>query len=165
MVTTTTGSTVTKRLFLLACAAAALSGCLHANVKPATPKAFAAEVDPDAGDDGTIFRAINPEGVAYRVRLQDNKPKGSALFWRDALKKHLTDAGYILVKTGKVKAGKHAGYYLDLLAPTAEGTFRFMVSVFTSGGDIILAEAAGDQTEFQGAEADVMKAIEAIRIN
>jgi len=152
----------------LALAAALLaSGCkmTGGGVRPAAPKGFAAEVDPDDGDQGVVYRALSPDGVAFRVRVVDQEPKAKLTFWRDSVKQQLLEQGYKLKSSTSVKASGKTGYQLDFLAPLQDADFRFVVAMFERGDEIVLVEAAGDQKTFQKVQKQVKDAIASLKLN
>jgi hypothetical protein len=113
-------------------------------------------------DDWCQFRAVSPDGVMYRVRTEENDPPADLDFWREALKKRMTDAGYKVVADGDVEAGQRPGYLLDLAAPVGQEDYSYLVAVFVDSGDLIIAEAAGEVTRLAERRDAVIEAIRQI---
>jgi hypothetical protein len=110
------------------------------------------------------LRAVSPDGVLYRVRSEDNEPLADLEFWRQALRRHMVDAGYRLLDEGDVEADGVNGYLLELAAPLGEQDYAYLVALFVVGDELILAEAAGEVTRFQARREAIVEAVRTIEL-
>lgn len=108
------------------------------------------------------FRAVSPEGVVYRVRTVDNKPRADLEFWREALRKRMLDAGYRLLAEDDVRTGNLDGYRLELAAPVGEQDYAYLVAIFVLGDELLVAESAGEVSRFQTVREAVLEAVRTI---
>ncbi len=122
------------------------------------PAGFAAY---DHGDD---FRAVSSDGVVFRVREVDNEPEADLPFWREALKKRMGDAGYVIVADGDVRAKGRLGYLLQMAAPHGTHDYLYWVALFHAGDELVLVEAAGEASRLGGHKDDLLAAISALEI-
>lgn len=128
-----------------------LSAC--GSFDAAAPKGFAVY------HDGADYRAVSPEGVVYRVRSEANDPEADLAFWREALTKRMSDAGYIVVGEEPVKSRNGEGHLLELAAPLGARDYAYAVAVFVADDDIVIVEAAGEVTTFKEKRGDIVAAI------
>lgn len=110
------------------------------------------------------FKAVSPDGVIYRVRSEPNKPAAELPFWREALKKRMLDAGYAFMAESDLTAGADKGYLLELAAPQGSMDYAYLIGLFVDGGDIVIAEAAGEVTKLQPRRADIVEAMRNIEL-
>lgn len=115
-----------------------LSGCMNMNAT--APKGFAQY------DKGKDFRAVSSEGILYRVRKEENYPKADLSFWKEALKKRMTDSGYTFLSDASIKANATEGYLLELAAPFGQLDYAYLIAIFVHGNSIYIAEATGEVT-------------------
>ena len=118
------------------------------------PKGFAVY------DDGADYRAVSPDGVVYRVRSEDNAPEAGLPFWREALTKRMSDAGYLVIGGEPVKAGTVDGHLIELAAPLGNKDYGYAVAVFVAGDDIVIVEAAGEGALLKEKRGDIIAAIQ-----
>jgi hypothetical protein len=109
------------------------------------------------------FAAVSPDDVLFRVRTMKNKPRADLDFWTEALRKRLLDAGYRLTEEGKIPSAGPEGRYLELVAPDGERDARWIVALFVEGGQITVAEAAGEAAKFTGRREAVLQALRALK--
>ncbi len=137
-------------LFVLVGAAA----CVDA----AVPAGFA-EFD----DDRLQVRAVSANGVMFRVRSEENEPEAELSFWREALKKRMLDAGYALVNEGELTMGGKPAYLLELAAPVGIEDYTYLLGITVRGGDILIAEAAGEVTRLAAHRPAILTAFASVR--
>lgn len=128
-----------------------LSAC--SSFEASAPKGFAVY------DGGSDYRAVTSDGVVYRVRSEDNEPQADLTFWREALTKRMSDAGYVVIGDEPVKCRNGEGHLLDLAAPLGTRDYGYTVAVFVVGSDIVIVEAAGEVATFKEKRADIVAAI------
>ena len=114
-----------------------LAGCVTPSVSMETPDRFA------AFDDADVVRAVSPEGVLMRARSVPNEPAQTLDFWVEALQRHLTESGYLLVAREPFNAASGPGVLLEWLAPVAEEDWIYLTAVTVAGDRIALVESAG----------------------
>lgn len=135
-------------------AALALAAC--SSFEAQAPKGFAVY------DDGDDYRAVSSDGVVYRVRSEDNEPEAALPFWREALAKRMSDAGYLVIGGEPVKAGAVEGHLLELAAPLGNRDYAYAVAVFVAGDDIVIVEAAGEAALLKEKRGDIVAAIQGL---
>jgi hypothetical protein len=108
------------------------------------------------------FRAVSADGVTYRVRTEDNEPPASLAFWKEALKKRMVDAGYAFVSESDTKLGDREAYYLELAAPVGPEDYSYAVAIALDGGDLVIAEAAGEVTRFAAHKDAILAAFKEV---
>ncbi len=119
----------------------ALAACTNFSVKK--PAGFAEIVTP--GIRETMYKAVSPEGMLYRVRTLDNYPKQDLEFWSNALKNHLQEEGYALTVDGEsFQAGKHAGMLFEWALPYGQTSYLYLTAIVVSDEKIAVAEAAAE---------------------
>jgi hypothetical protein len=128
--------------------------CLGVGAK--APEGFA-EIE-----EWTAFRALSAEGIMYRVRTEEHEPEAKLDFWKEALKKRMLDAGYAFVSDKEIKLGNTPGYFLELAAPVGQEDYTYAMAIAVRGGDIVIAEAAGEVTRFAKHKDAVLAAMQAI---
>ena len=112
------------------------------------------------------FRAASADGVIFRVREAKNKPEAELAFWKEALSNRMRDAGYTFLSDGEIKAAKdHPGYLIALSAPVGPVDYSYLVSVFVSGSQVVIAEAAGDVTKLEAHKAAILAAMSKLEID
>jgi hypothetical protein len=142
-------------LFLLVLTAV---GCVPLE-KISTPDGFARYSE--TGE----FKAVSPEGVVFRVRSEDNRPRAELPFWKEALKKRMLDAGYIFLREASVTADAEPGYLLELTAPYGQQDFTYLVAVFVRPEKIVIVEAAGEVADLAGRREAILEAIKGLKLN
>jgi hypothetical protein len=146
----------TEHLGLTAALLAGLSTAACLGVDAKAPAGFA-ELD-----EWTQLLALSAEGIIYRVRTEENEPEAKLDFWQEALKKRMVDAGYAFVAEAEVELGKTPGYYLELAAPVGQEDYTYAMAIAVRGGDIVIAEAAGEVSRFAKHKPAVLAAMQAI---
>jgi len=111
---------------------------------------------------GKAFRAASPDDVLFRVRTERHRPDATLAFWKEALRKRMTDAGYRFLSERDVKAGTTPGYLLELTAPLGVDDALYLVAVFPAGRRLVVVEAAGEVSEAKARLDVILAAIAAI---
>jgi hypothetical protein len=144
--------------------AAALLGALSAGCSsyhPAVPDGFGQY------PRGSVFksplRAVSPDGVLFTVRTEKNKPKADLSFWREALKTRMAQAGYRVAADTTCSMKGSPGALVKLAAPVGNQDYFYWIAftLSASGGDILVAEAAGESKLFLARQDAILKAMEA----
>lgn len=119
-----------------------------------------------AFEPGKSYRAVSPDGVLFRVRAADNKPKADLPFWKEAFKKRMLDSGYSFTAEANVATTSGTpGYMLELAAPIGVVDYGYIIAIFEHGDDIIIAEAAGDVVKLAARRQAVVDAITQLKLN
>ena len=151
------------RVWLWLLAANTLAACSPSLVAT-SPSGFAMHTDPsDFDSEDVILSSISHTGVVYRVRTVENDPKASLEFWKERLKLHLENSGYIFKKSFSIKATNLLGERLEFHAPTRETDYYFSVSLFMHMDSIVLVEIAGELKSFGPLRQALSEAIGKIR--
>lgn len=132
----------------------ALALCACGAVRGSAPEGFAAYA-PEAQS----FRAVSSSGVTYRVRHVDHEPRAELTFWREAMKKRMTDAGYVFQREGDIEAGPMKGTLLEVAAPLGQQDFAYLIAVFDAGPKLVIVESAGEVTKLSAAREAVLAAM------
>ena len=134
-------------------AVAALAGCV---TTPAvdTPDGFAAYRATTA--------AVSPEGVGFRLREVPNDPRQSSAFWSAVLERHMTEAGYALVRREGFTATAGPGIAFEWAAPVGEEDWIYLVALVVAGESILVAEAAGPVEKYRRHREAVIDALTTI---
>ncbi|MDA8137148.1 MAG: hypothetical protein M0036_00735 [Desulfobacteraceae bacterium] len=105
------------------------------------------------------FKAVNPDGIVYRVRRVPNKPYADMAFWKEAMKKRMLEAGYHFGAEGPLQAGARPGHLLELTAPYGPQDYGYMIAIFVEKENIQIAEAAGEISALARCRPALMKAL------
>ena len=138
---------------------ALVAGC--ASYRPAAPDGFGQY------PRGSVFksplRAVSPDGVLFTVRTEKNDPKAGLEFWREALKTRMAQAGYRVVADTACSMKGSPGALVKLAAPVGNQDYFYWIAftLSASGGDLLVAEAAGESKRFLARRDAILKAMEA----
>lgn len=127
-------------LFLLAI------GC-SSGARVSAPEGFA---ELDEGETYS-YRATNAAGVVIAVRTEDNNPRGNLDFWTNAVDLKLKKSGYAPISEEAAKVSSEAGLDGRRLRYTTQKdgrTHEYWVTVFVTEDEVIVVEAAGDESFF-----------------
>jgi hypothetical protein len=145
------------KLFAIA-AIAVVTGC--SSFEATAPDGFATY------NGSRPYRAVSSDGVVYRVRTENDASDATMSFWREALKKRMTDAGYSFLRDGDIKAANVGdGYLLEVTAPFGLKDYTYLMAVFKSGKHLVLVESSGEITTFEKHRPAVLAAVEKLRID
>ncbi|MBN1335476.1 MAG: DUF4349 domain-containing protein [Deltaproteobacteria bacterium] len=125
-------------------------------VRPEAPDGFARYPKDKA------FRAASPDDVLFRVRTERHEPDADLAFWKEALLKRMTDAGYRKLEEKDVVAGSTPGYLLQLTAPLGVDDALYVVAVFPVGRRLVVVEAAGEVSRVRARMDAILAAIAAL---
>lgn len=107
------------------------------------------------------FRAVSSSGVTYRVRHVDHEPRAELKFWREAMKKRMTDAGYVFQREGELEGAIMKGTLLEVAAPLGQQDYAYLIAVFDAGPKLVIVESAGEVTKLTAAREAVLAAMRA----
>ena len=102
------------------------------------------------------FRAASPDGVLYRVRSVKHKPKADLAFWKEAVRERMVAAGYKVVSETDAAGGAR----IELVSPLGQEDWSYLIQFFVAGNRLIIAEAAGEVTAFDGHRDAIVRAME-----
>lgn len=141
---------------VLVSAALGLAAC---SFHPAAPADFARY------PRGWLFegplRAVSPDGVLFTVRKVDNDPRADLAFWGEAMRTRMVQAGYRVVSDSACAMRGVEGRLLALAAPVGNEDHIYWIAFALSpdGGDILVAEAAGESRRFLARREAIRQAI------
>jgi hypothetical protein len=116
-------------------------------IKIDAPEGFAVnQVKADAKE----FVCVSPEGIRFRVKIIDNKPKQQLDFWAQALKNKLDQSGYTFLHEEPFLAGKNSGIYCEWGAPLGNSDYVYMTAIVISGNHMAVCESAGERGLMEG---------------
>ncbi len=112
-------------------------------------------------------RHISPDGIRLMIRTVDNNPKGDLAFWKEAIRKHLDDSGYLFqaqktIKTNHPKQGE--GEALSFIVPYQGEDWGFAVVIFVQEDDLTLVEMTGPFQNFPKAWEQLADRIHLLKI-
>ena len=109
------------------------------------------------------YRATSADGVvlAGRVLTYSRELGGGLPFWVDAIKLRLQAVGgYALIKEVEVQShGGLTGKALHFGRDEKRGTYRYWVTLFVDGDDLVVVEAGGPEDKVATYEAALEAAI------
>ncbi|MFZ5569420.1 MAG: hypothetical protein ACOZF0_03370 [Thermodesulfobacteriota bacterium] len=111
------------------------------------------------------LKAVSPDGVVYRVRVEPNKQYRAGLpFWKEAMKKRMLDVGYVFQRETDITANGKSGYLLELAAPVGAKDYLYLIAFFIDDEDnLVIMESAGEVTRFDPRRKDIVTAIQTTR--
>lgn len=115
----------------------------------ATPKTDVPEgyvTLPTRGNE--VLAVVAPTGNRMVVKRHTNPPEGTLEFWRDAIRNELVDGrGYELTESQGVAGSSGAPAWEMLCSVTRpEGAYLYLVTIRIDRGEVIVAEAGGQET-------------------
>ncbi len=142
---------------MTAALALGLSAC--GTFRPAKPEEFAQY--PRSDFFKRPLRAVSPDGVLFSVRRVANKPRADLVFWSEAMKTRMGQAGYRVVSDSACTMKGAEGRLLALAAPVGnEDYFYWIAFALSPSGDyIVVAEATGESRRFLARREAIRKAI------
>lgn len=105
------------------------------------------------------YRAVSPDGVVFRVRAAEHEPEADLGFWKEAMQKRMTEAGYQVLSEAGIEASGTPGTLLELTAPYGTDDYSYLLAVFPAGKEIVIVEAAGEVATFGERRDAVLEAI------
>ncbi|MEN9785928.1 MAG: hypothetical protein RLZZ299_1192 [Pseudomonadota bacterium] len=109
-----------------------------------------------------LAAAVSPDDVVWRIRTLPNRPEADLAFWSEALRAHLTAAGYRPVGEPLEAVARDArGSLTEWTAPDGEKDARWIVALFVDGGSIHVVEAAGEAGRFPARRQAILDALRA----
>ncbi|MBN1411357.1 MAG: hypothetical protein JW969_10980 [Spirochaetales bacterium] len=111
------------------------------------------------------YSAISPEGVRYNIRYVKNYPQKELLFWKEALKNHMQDSGYMLVKEDTFSAASKSGAYFEWGAPFGSQNYIYLTAIIIYDREIVIAEAAGEVNLVSQYRNALLESIKTIKLN
>lgn len=115
-----------------------------ASSRPWVPAGFA--VYHDLKCNGVC--AVNPEGITWRVHQDKDQPKADIHFWKEAMQKRMTGAGYRILDSISFTNNAEPGWALVLTAPLGQVDYTYLVGAVIHGHELTVIEAAGTSTDF-----------------
>ncbi len=147
-----------KRFFILCLISMVLfSGCSKLLIEK--PEGFAIV------SESKEYKAVSPEGVAYRVRVVQNYPEKNLEFWKSALKNQLVKEGYMLITDEETfQASGKEGVFFEWAVPYMNKNYAFLTGILVYGKRIALVEAAGDLDLFARYRNSILGSMKTIRL-
>lgn len=96
-------------------------------------------------EEGERFIAVSPEGLRYRVKIEDNYPVKDVEFWKAALVRQLEEEGYAPWGDGEYfdcPAGR--GFFIEWNVPYGGETYTYLTGIVPQGDVIYVAESAAE---------------------
>lgn len=145
---------------ILACLLVAFSLVACVGIDAKAPEDFAALEA--KGDAGVVLKAVNPEGVVYRVRTEKPESEAALSFWKEALENKLKADGYTVLGSRDAKVAGRDGAVIEAVAPLKDADYGFVVLLSANGDEILIVEGAGEQKAWEKAKPKIVAAAEAI---
>lgn len=136
-----------------------VSGCATPRAVVDTPEGFAAYAS-----RREPYRALTPEGVILRARVDENKPQQALSFWRDTLRNHMTSVGYPARTEDEFERSGGAGFYFEWVAPVGDEDWYYLTAVSVFDDSIAVVEAAGEHSAYTGYREAILSTLSTLRI-
>jgi len=114
-------------------------------------------------------RGVSADGMVLAARHEDNAKNGTLAFWAQAVKRELAARSYTLSKSQDVESiGGLAGKLMTFSVNRGGRPFTYMTAVFVKkglldDGEVIVAEAGGEESVFKPRQDEIRKALLTIR--
>ncbi len=119
----------------------------------------------DSGNaKGVVLKAVNPQGVVYRVRTEKPEPKAELAFWMEALENKLKADGYTVLGSKEAQVAGRTGAMIEAVAPLADADYGFVVLIAPAGDEIVIVEGAGERKAWDKAKPQMIAAAAAIHL-
>ena len=143
---------------------AVLGGC---GMKIDMPDNFVAVNDHNLGSYDV--RGVSADGMVLGARREDNAKNGTLAFWAQAVQRELATRNYTLVNSEDVEStGGLAGKLMTFSVNRGGRPFTYMTAVFVKkglldDGEVIAAEAGGEESVFKPRHDEIRNALLTIR--
>jgi hypothetical protein len=108
----------------------------------------------------TTFKSVSPDHVVYRIRTVKNDPYANFDFWKEALPERMKNAGYRVIRDSIFSNDNINALLLEMAAPIGNADYSYLVMMMVKGKNILIAEAAGQYTDFQNRKTSIITALE-----
>ncbi len=147
------------RIFLPAIALLVFADCTV--IRVSKPESFA-ELK---GKGSSVYEAVSPEGILYRVRTVKNYPEQDLDFWSKALKNQLVKEGYTLIRDEeRFEAGKRRGVLYEWGVPYGNKNYLYLTAIIIFDNKIAVAEAAGEHTLYRKYRDSLLASLTSITV-
>ncbi|MBN2049778.1 MAG: hypothetical protein JW760_04985 [Spirochaetales bacterium] len=146
-----------KRFLLIGAAFFMMFFVACATVEVTVPQGFALV------EGGERFFAVSPEGLPFRVVMEEHYPRQTVEFWSEALKRQFLDEGYHLRTEGEFfdcPAGR--GFFIEWNVPYQGETFVYMTAVVPAEKVLYLAEAAAEHELYAARREALVESLKTI---
>jgi hypothetical protein len=151
---------VTTILLILLIGGIGVQTISWSSFKAQAPNNFAAY----SGGSSDKFRAISSDGVLYRVSAYKQKSEASIDFWKEAFLLKMKNSNYKQEDSLNITIdGKPAMGYTFSFANNV-GTDIYLVAAVPVKNKIIVVEATAESEKFNVRKADILEAIDKIKI-
>jgi hypothetical protein len=141
-------------LLCAAVAFAGIAGCAHFRAE--VPQGFAEY------EGRSVYKAVSPDGVVFRVRSVKNDPYAELSFWQEALTTRMRDAGYSMVDSGRITVADRPASIIELAAPLGSEDQSYLIAVIYGEKRLVIVEAAGEVVKFKKHKEEIIEAIKKI---
>lgn len=128
-------------------------GCAHRGVK--VPEGFAKFHQMP----GPQVRAVDPEGVLFRVRTEKQKQEAHISYWRQALRLRMEQSGYLTRDSISIKVDGIDGAAYEFIVPQGNSDQIYLIAFVPRGRRIVVFEASGDVEQFSNSKSEILEAI------
>ncbi len=124
-------------------------------------------------DDFSVYekdrhaRHISPDGIRLMVRNTPNNPKGDLNFWKEAIRRHLDEAGYLFQAQKTIESNQthQKGEALSFIVPYQGEDWGFAIVIFVEEETVTLVEMTGPFKNFPKAWDNLSQKIHELKIN
>jgi hypothetical protein len=123
-------------------------------------------VEVEGGErSGFEVRAIAADGTVVGLRRRKNPENGTLKFWMDAVKRELTGGrGYELLAEEDVESDAgEPGKLMKFSAKSRGQEGRYLVALFVTDGEVLVAEAGGKADAVKAHEDEIRKSFLSVR--
>jgi len=109
-----------------------------------------------------VYRAISPDGTRVKLRVEKNKPYGTAKMWNDAANLHLKNRGYGKLQQKNIETSNGMkGHYTEYIYRYLGKNYIYSVTVFADKERIYIVEASGIEKYYKNKGNFIKKWLEA----
>lgn len=105
------------------------------------------------------LRTISPEGVTWKVSVVKQDEVTSLEYWKEAVKRRLTEGGYRIVDSLNVNNPVNV-FAWESMAPIGKEVYVYMVSARIEGDQIRVSEASGLYKDYQTHKKAIFDAVQ-----
>lgn len=136
-----------------------LSSC--ATFNGAHPQGFAHY---EKENSSNLYKAVNPEGVTWKIRTESPDKPATLEFWSGAMRKRLQESGYLILDSLKFQCSGKPGFALESSAPLGQEDYNYLIGAVVTGNQLVIIEAAGPAKSYAPVRQNLIDALGKIEV-
>jgi len=110
-----------------------------------------------------LYKAVSPEGILLKVKKVENYPRMELNFWTKALMSQLQKEGYTVIgEEQRFETTQREGVYFKWGLPYGNASYIYLTSLIVYENEILIMEAAGEQSIFKDYEDAIIMSMQSI---